>query len=271
MSDPPSAPDSSTACSTMVVSTSSGSRVELTAFPTSASASISSTLRASSAERAWSAENSSTLRRASAACSAKVVSRLVVCSSNGSTVVRHTDRTPTTSSSTSMGAPMIERYPPSRWSSGRLYSGSASTSAICCIGAVEDHAPDERVPVARNGVARGELEEARILAVRADEPVHLPVGDVDLGDLRAADAAGVVDDRLEDVVLRRRRPREDRQDLARGAPAGPGPRPAGRRARPGRPPQRHEPVWCARRVVRSRDSDHEGTAASPRYPKQCAP
>ena len=53
MSEPPSAPDSSTACSTIVVSTSSGSRVELIASPTSARASISSTLRASSADRAW--------------------------------------------------------------------------------------------------------------------------------------------------------------------------------------------------------------------------
>jgi hypothetical protein len=51
MIEPPSVPDSSTACIAIVDSTSSTSRLELTASPTSRSASSSSTLRASSAPR----------------------------------------------------------------------------------------------------------------------------------------------------------------------------------------------------------------------------
>ena len=57
MSDPPSVSDSSTACDTIVASTSSATRVELIASPTSASASSCSTLRPSSAERFSSARD----------------------------------------------------------------------------------------------------------------------------------------------------------------------------------------------------------------------
>ena len=121
MREPPSAPASDTACSTIVVSTSSWSRVsELIALPISASACISSTLRVSPARCTCRAENSCPVRTASAACAANVVSSRATCSSKGRTWVRHTSRTPTTSSSTIMGAPIIERYPPRRWNSGRL-------------------------------------------------------------------------------------------------------------------------------------------------------
>ena len=51
MIEPPSVPDSWTACIAMVESTSSTSRLELTASPTSRSASSASTFRASSALR----------------------------------------------------------------------------------------------------------------------------------------------------------------------------------------------------------------------------
>ena len=58
--EPPSAPDSSTARVTIVLSTSSRSRLELTAWLTSPSARSSSTERASSRLRCWSSRNSRT-------------------------------------------------------------------------------------------------------------------------------------------------------------------------------------------------------------------
>ncbi len=109
MSEPPSVSDSSTAWLTIVVSTSSATRVELIASPTSASASSWSTLRASSADLLSSAEKSSTCRRASAACSANVDRSSSAASSKGATCVRHTLRAPTTWSPTTIGAPIIVR------------------------------------------------------------------------------------------------------------------------------------------------------------------
>ena len=80
---------------------------------------------------------------------------------------------------------------------------------------------------------------------------------------RAAEPAGVVDDRLEDVVLRRRGARQHRQDLARRAPAAPGPRPAAQRGRPGRPPRRQDRGCCGRHVARSRGLRSRGGPGRP--------
>ena len=67
MIEPPSVPESSTACMAMVDSTWSTSRLELTASPTSRSASSSSTFFASSAPRDSSCCTSFTLLTAIAA------------------------------------------------------------------------------------------------------------------------------------------------------------------------------------------------------------
>ena len=109
INEPPSVPDSWTACMTIVDSTVSRSRLELTASPSWPSASSCSTLWASSALRASRARTRSRLRTAIAAAAANAVSSVMARSSNGSTSVRQTDSTPTTSSSSSIGAPMIVR------------------------------------------------------------------------------------------------------------------------------------------------------------------
>ena len=83
MIEPPSVPDSSTACVAIVASTWSRSRLELTASPTSRSASSSSTLRASSARLAWSSCTSLTPLIAIAAWPAKAVTIAISRSSNG--------------------------------------------------------------------------------------------------------------------------------------------------------------------------------------------
>ena len=114
MIEPPSVSESSTACLAMVDSTSSTSRLELTASPTSRSASSSSTFVASSAPRASSSWTSLTLLIAIAACAANAETMAISRSSNGLDLVRHTFRAPTTSSSRSIGAPMIVRKPATR-------------------------------------------------------------------------------------------------------------------------------------------------------------
>ena len=73
INEPPSVPDSCTACMTIVESTMSRSRLELTASPTWPSASNCSTLRASSALRASRARTRSRLRTAMAAAAANAV------------------------------------------------------------------------------------------------------------------------------------------------------------------------------------------------------
>ncbi len=88
MIEPPSVPDSSTACVAIVARTWSRSRLELTASPTSRSASSSSTLRASSARRAWSSCTSLTPLIAIAAWPAKAVTIAISRSSNGLTSLR---------------------------------------------------------------------------------------------------------------------------------------------------------------------------------------
>ena len=117
MIEPPSVPDSSTACMAMVESTLSTSRLELTASPTSRSASSSSTLRASSPLRDSSCCTSFTPLRAIAAWTANAETIVFSRSSNGLTSLRHTRSPPTTSSSSSMGAPMVVRNPATRWRS----------------------------------------------------------------------------------------------------------------------------------------------------------
>ena len=130
INEPPSVPDIWTACMTIVDSTVPRSRLELTASPSLPSASSWSTLWASSALRASSARTRSRLRTAIAAAAANAVSSVMARSSNGSTSVRHTNSTPMTSSSSIIGAPMVERKPSIRWASCRPKSGSASTSLI---------------------------------------------------------------------------------------------------------------------------------------------
>jgi hypothetical protein len=103
---PPSAPESSTARATMVVSTLSRSRLELTAWLISPSASSSSTDRAS-----WRVRR--TFWIAIWPCAAKVVTSPIVRSSNGSTLARQSPMTAATLSSACMGTPSRVRKPPS--------------------------------------------------------------------------------------------------------------------------------------------------------------
>ena len=119
MIEPPSVPDSSTACMAMVESTLSTSRLELTASPTSRSASSSSTFCASSAPRASSCWTSFTPLTAIAAWTANAVTIAISRSSNGLTSLRQTASAPTTSSSRSIGAPIVVRKPATRWRSCR--------------------------------------------------------------------------------------------------------------------------------------------------------
>jgi hypothetical protein len=107
--EPPSVRESPTAFVTIVDSTSSRSRLELTASPTAPSASSWSTLRPSSPPRSSSALTRPAVWTAIAAWAAKLLSSSTARSLNGSTWLRHTDRTPTASSPTSMGAPRMDR------------------------------------------------------------------------------------------------------------------------------------------------------------------
>ena len=93
----------------IVESTWSTSRLELTASPTSRSASSRSTFLASSALRDSSSWTSLTPLTAIAAWPANAVTMAISRASNGWTSVRHTLSAPTTSSSTSIGAPMSVR------------------------------------------------------------------------------------------------------------------------------------------------------------------
>ena len=83
MIEPPSVPDSATACIAMVESTWSTSRLELTASPTSRRASSCSTFFASSALRDSSSCTSVTPLTAIAACPANAVTIAISRSSNG--------------------------------------------------------------------------------------------------------------------------------------------------------------------------------------------
>ena len=103
--DPPSASESSTAWATIVVRTSSASRLELTAWLISPSARSSSTERASSAPRSWSSRKSWTFEIAIAPWAANVVTSSIVSSPNGSTSVRLSTTTPTTRPPMSIGTP----------------------------------------------------------------------------------------------------------------------------------------------------------------------
>ena len=119
MIEPPSVSESSTACRAMVASTLSTSRLELTASPTSCSASSASTFFASSALRASSCCTSLTPLTAIAACAANADTIAISRSSKGLTSVRHTPSAPTTSLSRTIGAPMMVRNPATRWRSCR--------------------------------------------------------------------------------------------------------------------------------------------------------
>ena len=94
--EPPSASDSSAARVTIVVSTSSRSRLELTAWLTSPSARSSSTDCASCRLRCSSSWTSWTFRIAITPWAANVVTSSIVRSSNGSTSDRQSTITPTT-------------------------------------------------------------------------------------------------------------------------------------------------------------------------------
>ena len=103
--------ESCTACSMMVSSTSSRSRLELTTSPTSLRASSCSTLRASSWVLVSSACTRLTLFNAIAAWPANVPRIALARSSNGDTSLRHSDIAPTTSSSRIIGADIVVRKP----------------------------------------------------------------------------------------------------------------------------------------------------------------
>ena len=109
MIEPPSVSVSRTALATMRSSTSSRSRLELTASPSSRRASSWATLLASSSLRASSTRIRSTCRSTMAACAAKLVRSWYACLSKASTSVRVIRSTPTTSSSRSIGAAISVR------------------------------------------------------------------------------------------------------------------------------------------------------------------
>ena len=105
MIEPPSVPVSRTALLTMLLSTASGSRLELwLAAPTCRSTSNCSTLLASWVPRASRDFIRWTSRSAIAACAANSSSTLTSRSLNGATWARRIDSTPTTSSPGSIGA-----------------------------------------------------------------------------------------------------------------------------------------------------------------------
>ena len=114
MIDPPSVPVRRTALPTTRCSTSSRSRLELTASPTSDSASSWSILAASSRPRCARARASSTWRRTMVAWVANDSSRAIARASKGATSARHRVSVPTTSSSKRSGAARVVRKPNSR-------------------------------------------------------------------------------------------------------------------------------------------------------------
>src|SRR5215831_2865717 len=104
-------PESWTAWETIVVNTVSSSRVELTAWPTSPRAFISSTDRTSSWVRACSSWNRRTFSMAITAWSANVLSRAICFSVNGRTSVRRMTIAPIGTPSRSMGVASMVRLP----------------------------------------------------------------------------------------------------------------------------------------------------------------
>ena len=139
---------------------------------------------------------------------------------------------------------------------------------------VDRHPTGEGPPAPGHRVLGRERRVLRVEPVRAHEPVPLRGGEVDQGGLATAQPAGVLDDRLEDVVLRRRGPARAPTGSRASRSAAPGPRPAAQPATPGRPPRRHVRGWSARPVARSRVSDHEGEPRRPpcRLPQAvCSP
>ena len=215
MIEPPSVPDSCTACMTMVESTSSRSRLEFTASPTAPSASSWSTLRTSSALRISRSRTRSTVRMAIAACAANVVSRSTARSSNGSTSVRHSDRTPSTSSSKSIGAPTIVRNPrdPLHVLPPVVRVGEHVGDLL--RPAVEPDPPGERAAVGRRRVAGDVVRELVGHARRASQAVDLAVQEVDLRDVGPAQPAGAVDQRVQHDVGIRGGTAEGAEHLAR--------------------------------------------------------
>ena len=93
----------------MVVSTSSASRLELTASPTSARASSWSTRRVSSVERGLEVVEQLDVAQRQCTLCREGGQQEATRSSKGATMVRQTVRTPITSSSTSIGAPRMVR------------------------------------------------------------------------------------------------------------------------------------------------------------------
>ena len=161
-SEPPSVPVSCTACVTIVVSTSSRSRLELTAWPISRRASSCPTLSASSVVRA--------------------------CSVTHQVDVADRDRGLGGERADQLDRPFAERVDlaapqrqhaddlvldaawarrersgtrPTRWTSGRPYSGSASTSAICCARRSRATRPVSVARSATNGCSRDVVAGSR--------------------------------------------------------------------------------------------------------------
>ena len=230
MIEPPSVPVRRTALVTMRSSTSSGSRVELTASPTSRRASSCCTLLASSAPRDSSDRIRSTWRSATAAWAAKSSSIRISWSLNGATALRHIERTPTTSSPSNIGAARSVRYPASRWRSCRPYSASPSTSAICWVRMSSTTRPTRLVRPRSTGWSATYRRYASGVASELRESWNTSSStQEELSGVRAAQAGGAIDDLVEDL-------RRVRAPLARGPAGSPRWRPPARarRSAPGR-------------------------------------
>ena len=229
MIDPPSVPVSRTALLTIRSRTSSRSRLEPTASPTSRRASSCATLLASSALLDSSARIRSTCRNTIAPSTANSSRSSRSRTSKGATSVRHMDSTPTTSSCRIIGVESRVRKPASRWRSWRPYSASLEHVGNLMGTHVLGCAPDGGRTVPGNRVVQQVLAILlRDLAGDPRETEHVALEEEQLGGLRSAQSRGVFDDGVQyDPGVGERRGRGPRG--SRGSPRTGG----GRLATPG--------------------------------------
>ena len=135
-----------------------------------------------------------------AAAAANAVRSAMARSSNGSTSVRHTDRTPTTSSSSSIGAPMMRAIARNPLGVLATVAGVGEHVGDLRSAPVEADPTGEGVVVAEEGVIRHVLDEVGGQPRRTSEAVDRSVDEMELHAIGAAQPAGAVDDGPENEV-----------------------------------------------------------------------
>ena len=200
MIDPPSVPESATACMAMVESTWSTSRLELTASPISRSASSCSTFFASSALRDSSSCTSLTPLTAIAACPANAVTIAISRSSNGldlvSPEVERTDDLVVDEHRRAHDCPVP----------GDLLE---VVSAVLRIGQhvrdllgppVQPDTADQCVAVDRHRVLGDDGDRLVGESGRLDQLVDAVLEEIEVGGVRPAELASALDDGREDAL-----------------------------------------------------------------------